>query len=94
MGKMNSMATAQETGAKAVAALGVSSIAELRAKPLAELTGLNSAGLVIDGYLIPEDLSLTFMNGKQQEWAPPSLESDHDSTPPSLAQIAIESSAP
>src|SRR6185295_14008073 len=45
--------------------LGVTSIAELRAKPLAELTGLSSGGLVIDGYLIPEDLSLTFMHGKQ-----------------------------
>jgi para-nitrobenzyl esterase len=65
MGKMPSAAPAQENGAKAMAALGVKSIAELRAKPLAELTGLASAGLVIDGYLIPEDLSITFMNGKQ-----------------------------
>ena len=46
-------------------ALGVKTIAELRAKPLAELTGIGSAGLVVDGYIIPEDLSLTFMNGKQ-----------------------------
>ena len=65
MGKMNPSAVAQENGAKAVTALGVKSIAELRAKPLAELTGLTSSGLVIDGYLIPEDLSLTFKNGKQ-----------------------------
>jgi para-nitrobenzyl esterase len=65
MGKMNPAGPAQETGARAVAALGVKSIAELRAKPLAELTGLSSAGLVIDGYLIPEDLSITFKNGKQ-----------------------------
>src|SRR5262249_19046405 len=40
-------------------------IRELRAKPLDELTGLLGAGLVVDGYLIPEDESLTFMNGKQ-----------------------------
>ena len=46
-------------------ALGVKTIAELRAKPLDELTGLLGGGLVVDGYLIPEDLSLTFMNGKQ-----------------------------
>ena len=38
---------------------------ELRAKPLDELTGLSAGGLVVDGYLIPEDESLTFMNGKQ-----------------------------
>jgi para-nitrobenzyl esterase len=48
-----------------MAALGVKTIAELRAKPLAELTGLTSSGLVIDGYIIPEDLSITFKNGKQ-----------------------------
>jgi para-nitrobenzyl esterase len=65
MGRMAPSGPAQENGAKAMAALGVKSIAELRAKPLAELTGLASAGLVIDGYLIPEDLSITFMNGKQ-----------------------------
>jgi len=65
MAKMNSSAQAEENGAKSMAALGVKSIAELRAKPLAELTGLTSSGLVIDGYIIPEDLSLTFKNGKQ-----------------------------
>jgi para-nitrobenzyl esterase len=65
MQRMTASAQAQENGAKAVAALGVKTIAELRSKPLAELTGLGGAGLVVDGYVIPEDLSLTFMNGKQ-----------------------------
>src|SRR5712691_7713581 len=65
MQRMSPSAQAQENGAKAMAALGVKTIAELRAKPLAELTGLGGAGLVVDGYIIPEDLSLTFMNGKQ-----------------------------
>jgi para-nitrobenzyl esterase len=65
MARMASSAQAQENGAKAVAALGVKSMAELRAKPLEGLTGLTSSGLVVDGYIIPEDLSLTFMNGKQ-----------------------------
>lgn len=65
MQKMNPSGPAQENGAKAMAALGVKTIAELRAKPLAELTGLSGSGLVIDGYVVPEDLSVTFMNGKQ-----------------------------
>ena len=65
MQRMTSSAVAQENGAKAMAALGVKTIAELRAKPLAELTGLNGSGLVVDGYIIPEDVSLTFQNGKQ-----------------------------
>jgi len=65
MQRMTTSAQAQENGAKAMAKLGVKTIAELRAKPLAELTGLSGSGLVVDGYIIPEDLSLTFMNGKQ-----------------------------
>jgi para-nitrobenzyl esterase len=65
MARMRTSADAQAGGAKAADALGVKSIAELRAKPLDELTGLQSAGLVVDGYLIPEDESLTFANGKE-----------------------------
>ena len=65
MGRMASGQTAQANGAKTMDALGVKTIAELRAKPMNELTGLSAGGLVVDGYLIPEDVSLTFMNGKQ-----------------------------
>jgi para-nitrobenzyl esterase len=65
MGRMTTSPQAQENGAKAMAALGVKTIGELRARPLEGLTGLGGAGLVVDGYIIPEDLSVTFMNGKQ-----------------------------
>jgi para-nitrobenzyl esterase len=65
MGRMTSGETALANGQKTMDALGVKTIAELRAKPLNELTGLSAGGLVIDGYLIPEDISQTFMNGKQ-----------------------------
>src|SRR5262245_55421926 len=65
MGRMTSGPTAQANGAKTMEALGVKTIAELRAKPVNELTGLSAGGLVIDGYVIPEDISLTFMKGKQ-----------------------------
>ena len=65
MARMTTSAQAQENGAKAMAALGVKTIAEFRAKPIAELTGFGRSELVVDGYIIPEDLSLTFMNGKQ-----------------------------
>lgn len=65
MQRMTASAQAQENGAKAMAALGVKTVAELRAKPLGELAGIGGAGLVVDGYIIPEDLSVTFMNGKQ-----------------------------
>jgi para-nitrobenzyl esterase len=65
MGRMTPGQTAQANGVKTMEALGAKTIAELRAKPLNELTGLSAGGLIVDGYVIPEDLSLTFMNGKQ-----------------------------
>ena len=65
MAKMRTSADAEAAGAKAVDALGVKTLAELRAKPMNELTGLQSAGLVVDGYVIPEDVSITFANGKE-----------------------------
>jgi para-nitrobenzyl esterase len=65
MARMRTAAEAQAGGAKAAEALGAHTIAELRAKPLDQLTGLSSAGLIVDGYVVPEDSSFTFMNGKQ-----------------------------
>jgi len=65
MGRMTSAETAQANGVKTMEALGAKTIAELRAKPMNELTGLSAGGLVIDGYLIPEDISHTFASGRQ-----------------------------
>jgi para-nitrobenzyl esterase len=65
MGLMRPGATAQADGAKAMETLGVTTVRDLRAKPLEELGGLSAGGLAIDGYLIPQDESFTFMNGKQ-----------------------------
>ena len=64
MGRMRSLADAEAAGEKSVAALGVKSIAELRARPADEITGFQS-GLVVDGYVFPEDTSLTFASGRQ-----------------------------
>src|SRR5215813_2182275 len=65
MGKMRTSADAEAAGVKAMQTLSVSSIAELRAKPVNELAIPGGAGLVIDGYLLPEDVSLIFQAGKQ-----------------------------
>jgi len=41
-------------------------LSELRAKSTEEITkGLRGAGMIVDGWAIPEDESITFMNGKQ-----------------------------
>src|SRR5688572_12334128 len=68
MARMRTTEQAQGAGAKALEGAGVKSIAELRAKPFAELPSLQvQAGMVIDGYIFPEDLSITFANGKQND---------------------------
>jgi para-nitrobenzyl esterase len=67
MARMRPGADALGAGAKAMEAAGIKTIAELRAKPLAELPALGGGGLVIDGYIIPEDLSFTFANGRQND---------------------------
>src|SRR5207244_12214155 len=67
MGRMTTAEQAQANGAKALEAAGIKTINELRVKPLADLPALGGAGLVIDGYMIPEDLSITFANGKQND---------------------------
>jgi para-nitrobenzyl esterase len=65
MNRMRPASAAEADGVKAMEALKVSSIAELRAKPLNELAIQGQSGLVIDGYMIPEDISLTFQAGRQ-----------------------------
>jgi para-nitrobenzyl esterase len=66
MARMGTLARAEEVGAKAMADAGASSIADLRAKPAAEVfAAIRGGNLVVDGYLIPEDLSLTFAAGRQ-----------------------------
>ncbi len=66
MARTGTLARAEETGARALADAGIGSIAEARAKPASEVfAAIRGGGLVVDGYLIPEDLSLTFAKGRQ-----------------------------
>ena len=68
MGRMRTLADAQEAASKAVAAMGVSSLADLRMKPPEDIQrDLRGAGLIVDGKYIPEDLSETFARGKQKD---------------------------
>ena len=67
MARMTAGTQAQTNGAAAAQKIGKTTLAELRALTTAEAGGLGGGGLVIDGYLIPEDLSLTFAAGKQNE---------------------------
>jgi para-nitrobenzyl esterase len=68
MGPMTTRAQAEDAGQKGVAALGTTSIAELRAKPAEDIQrDLRGSGMIVDGYLLPEDLSLTFAKGRQKD---------------------------
>ena len=66
MGRMRPASAAEADGVNAMKALNVSTIAELRAKPLNELAIQGQSGLVIDGYMIPEDI-VAHVPGRQAE---------------------------
>jgi para-nitrobenzyl esterase len=69
MGKTTTLAQQEQAGVKAMADMGVASIADLRTKTTDEVAaGIRPpATLVVDRYLIPEDLSVTFARGKQND---------------------------
>jgi para-nitrobenzyl esterase len=69
IGKMTPRAQAEENGQKIVEALGAKSIAELRAKPADELlkNARGQFGIIVDGWYVPEDLSITYENHKQND---------------------------
>ncbi|MEZ0539984.1 carboxylesterase/lipase family protein [Fibrella arboris] len=65
---MATLAQAEESGMKTMQALGTSSLAELRAKPAAELLqkGQGSVrGPIIDGYVLPQPMGELFRAGRQ-----------------------------
>jgi para-nitrobenzyl esterase len=66
MAPMRTLASAEDEGAKAASAMGAPSLADLRARPADDVQKrLRGAGLIVDGWLIPEDLSKTFAGGRQ-----------------------------
>ena len=68
MGKMTTHEQAEAAGEKLAQALGASSLAEMRAKPAADvLKNGRGGGISIDGWYVPEDLSLTFAKGKEND---------------------------
>jgi para-nitrobenzyl esterase len=66
---MTTLTQAEEAGQKLAQAEGAASIAELRAKPADELlkNSRGPFGIVVDGWLVPEDLSLTYAHHKEND---------------------------
>jgi para-nitrobenzyl esterase len=68
IGKMTTLAQAEEAGVKAAADLAATSIADLRAKPGEEVLRRGGpAAMIVDGWYIPEDLTNIFAQGRQNE---------------------------
>jgi para-nitrobenzyl esterase len=68
IGKMTPLAQAEQSGLQQATAMGATSIADLRAKSADDVQrALRSSGIIVDGWIIPEDLSITFKAGKQND---------------------------
>jgi para-nitrobenzyl esterase len=66
MAPMRSRASAEATTGRGASPMASLPLAELRGKSTDEIsTGLRGAGMIADGWAIPEDLSLTFAAGRQ-----------------------------
>ena len=68
IGKLRSLAMAEQAGVKFAEGLGVKSLAALRAEPAAAMvTGGRGGGPVVDGWSIPQDPGVAFAEGKQND---------------------------
>jgi para-nitrobenzyl esterase len=62
------LAALEETGVAAAKAANANSLAELRAKPTAEISGMRfRTGVNVDGWLLPTDVYTIYKNGKQND---------------------------
>jgi para-nitrobenzyl esterase len=63
---MRTRAQAEETGVTAAGEAGVATLEQMRAMSAADVTAkFRSAGMIVDGWVIPEDPSTTFAAGRQ-----------------------------
>ena len=67
--RMTPLSQAEETGLRVGMTMNAPSLAQLREIPAQDLLANSrfNGGMVVDGWLIPEDLSSTFVRGKQNE---------------------------
>ncbi len=68
MAPMRTRAQAEQDGLRASGAMGATSIADLRSKPADEIQkALRGFGMIVDGSVVSEDLSITFARGRQND---------------------------
>jgi para-nitrobenzyl esterase len=64
-GNPRRLADAEQDGVKVAAAMGASTLAEMRAKPAADVLKAGRASNIIDGWVVPEDPGVVFAQGRQ-----------------------------
>ncbi|MBO9601824.1 MAG: carboxylesterase family protein [Novosphingobium sp.] len=64
---MVTRAAAEKTSVEALEKLGVHSLADLQALPAEKLAGIRAQGIIVDGWIVPEDLTKTFAEGHQNK---------------------------
>jgi para-nitrobenzyl esterase len=65
--KMVTREQAEQRTLTALEPLGAKTLAELQALPLDQIAKLRNQGIIIDGWIVPEDLSKTFADGRQNK---------------------------
>ena len=64
---MTKLDAAEQAGVRTAKQLGANNLAELRAKPAAELLTGRGGGPVIDGWFLPDDPANIYAQGKQND---------------------------
>ena len=65
--KMQSRETLEQRSVQALEAAGIHNLAELQAAPAETIAKLRNQGIIIDGWIVPEDMSKTFAEGRQNK---------------------------
>ena len=95
--RVESLAAAEKAGERFAQSVGASSLADLRAKPAAELLKAERGATPnVDGYFLPTDVYTIFANGKQND-VPTLIGSNANEgtafTPPSVKAASFEAQA-
>jgi para-nitrobenzyl esterase len=65
--KMQTREAMEARSVTALEAAGIHNLAELQAAPPEKLAAIRNQGIIIDGWIVPEDMSKTFADGRQNK---------------------------
>ncbi len=65
--KMTTRDEAEKRSAEALEKVGITTLAELQSAPVEKFAGIRAQGIIVDGWIVPEDQSITFAQGRQNK---------------------------